>query len=310
MARREDIDTGIWNDPDFLALSPEAKLVYLHSFTNSRCGMAGLYMVISNAIQMETGLTAKRLDAALTELREARFVHYDGRWMWVRTRIKHLRSTGINIAKSIRSDVERAGTHEYAARLVHTYGDIDWMKGLLDPFKKALPNPLDPLDPLEGSQGRAGLLRSPNPAKTTAAPPVKFEDKIVPQPTLLIAEMLLADFNRAASTQYKPLNAKGQPTDALKRILGALTDDDRINGEVGRRMISAAFRSPWWQGQATTGVVFGPRTRERYLAEAMATNGPSLADDDEAYNAAASAFAGTTNGAPNGAHHHDPETTA
>lgn len=106
MSRREDIDNAVWSDPEFHGLSPNAKLVYLWSFTNPRCGMAGLYKVVLGAIALETGLAGADVSAALEELRQERFVFYDKGVLWVRTRVKHLRTKTPNIAKSIARDVE------------------------------------------------------------------------------------------------------------------------------------------------------------------------------------------------------------
>lgn len=167
MSRREDIDNAIWSDPDFLGLSVNAKLLYVWSFTNPRCGMSGLYKVTREAAAMETGLTPARLADALGELAEGRFVFYDGRWMWVRSRIKHLRSKSPNIAKSIRSDLEAAGEHEYARELAEKYRTLEWVGAVCEGFIGTLRNPSNPSNRSEGFQGkgRAGqLLEGPSSA--------------------------------------------------------------------------------------------------------------------------------------------------
>lgn len=160
MSRREDIDTAIWSDPDFLGFTPAAKLLYVWSFTNPRCGMSGLYKVVRQAIEMETGMGATRIHEALHELAEARFAYFDGRVLWVRSRIKHLRSKSPNIAKSIARDVEAIGAHEYALALLDRYHAIDWLERDLGTLHKTLRNPSNPSNPSEGSQGkgRAGEL--------------------------------------------------------------------------------------------------------------------------------------------------------
>jgi alpha-L-fucosidase len=100
VSRREDVDNSIWSDPDFYELSAAAKLVYLWSFTNQRCNMAGLYRVATGLICGETGLSEKRVQGALRELEDRRMVFYDGCVLWVRARVKHLRSHHDNIATS------------------------------------------------------------------------------------------------------------------------------------------------------------------------------------------------------------------
>lgn len=162
MSRREDIDTAIWSDPDFLGFTPAAKLLYVWTFTNPRCGMSGLYKVVRQAIEMETGMGAKRIQEALDELADARFAYFDGRVMWVRGRIKHLRSKSPNIAKSIGRDVEAIGAHEYTSDLLERYRSVDWLEGTLGTLYKTLGNPSNPSNPSEGVQGkgkgRAGEL--------------------------------------------------------------------------------------------------------------------------------------------------------
>lgn len=167
MSRREDVDTSIWSDPDFLGFSPAAKLVYVWSFTNPRCGMSGLYKVVRQAVEMESGVTGKRLDDAFAELAAARFVFFDGRVLWVRSRIKHLRSKSPNIAKSIARDVESMMSHDYAAELLRAYARTDWLATVLEPLLKTLPKGSDPSDGSERFQGRAGhgqLLEGPTSA--------------------------------------------------------------------------------------------------------------------------------------------------
>lgn len=160
MSRREDIDTAIWSDPDFLAFTPAAKLLYVWSFTNPRCGMSGLYKVVRQAVEMETGMGATRIEEALGELEEARFAFFDGRVMWVRSRIKHLRSKSPNIAKSIGRDIEAIGPHAYACQLLEMYASIGWLETVLEPLARVFRNPSNPSNPSEGSQGkgRAGEL--------------------------------------------------------------------------------------------------------------------------------------------------------
>jgi hypothetical protein len=56
VARREDFDNSLWSDPDFLVLSSDARLVYIWTWTNPRCGMAGIYKFAPSQAAAETGL--------------------------------------------------------------------------------------------------------------------------------------------------------------------------------------------------------------------------------------------------------------
>lgn len=129
MSRREDVDNAIWSDPDFEGLSPAAKLTYLWSFTNPRCGMAGIYQVSLRAVTFETGLSVEQAQAAMGELERHRFVFFDGKVLWIRARVKHLRSRHPNFAKSIWKDVERVASHPFAAWFLTLYGSDSWLDG-------------------------------------------------------------------------------------------------------------------------------------------------------------------------------------
>lgn len=128
MSRREDVDNAIWGDPDYLELSPHAKLLYLWSFTNPRCGMAGLYKVAPPQIVADTGLNDEQLGDALGELETGRFVFYDGRMVFVRSRVKHLRSRSGTMAQSVRRDVDAAGDHPFVGLFAAEYGEFPWLQ--------------------------------------------------------------------------------------------------------------------------------------------------------------------------------------
>jgi hypothetical protein len=102
MSRKEDVDTAIWGDEEFVdGLSPHAKLLYFWAFTNPLNGMAGLYKVPRSTMAAQTGLTGGEVEAALAELAERRFAFYEAGVMFVRARVKRLRQKSPQIAKSI-----------------------------------------------------------------------------------------------------------------------------------------------------------------------------------------------------------------
>lgn len=161
MSRREDVDNAIWSDPDFDAMTAEAKLLYLWSFTNQRCGMAGIYKVARRHMALETSVSDPILSRALAELEEARFVFYDGQVLWVRSRIKHLRTKTSQIARSIRKDVDKIDDdHPYKASLVEMYGDHQWLRDdlaeivLLEPEKQEIAPQAKSGEPPAGGSSR------------------------------------------------------------------------------------------------------------------------------------------------------------
>lgn len=129
MSRREDFDNAIWSDPDFLALSPQARWVFIWTWTNPRCGMAGIYKTAAVQAAMETGLTEAEVKSALVELGDAEFAFYEGNVLWVRSRVKHLRQKTPQIAKSIRNDLAKiADGHPLKAQFMATYKGHSWLR--------------------------------------------------------------------------------------------------------------------------------------------------------------------------------------
>jgi hypothetical protein len=160
VSRREDIDTGIYSDPDFTRLSPIARSVYIWSWTNSHCGMSGLYKIDRRLMEFETGWTSEQLTDALGELHGHKMVFYDDRVLYVKARVKKLRTKSPNIAKSIARDLENVGwEHEYVRAFMDRYSSIPWLAEHLSSERHGTPTeplrnpPANPSDPSEGVQG-------------------------------------------------------------------------------------------------------------------------------------------------------------
>lgn len=132
MSRHEDIDNAIWSDPDFLELSAHGKLVYIWSWTNPRCGMAGVYKVSLRQAALEVSLTVEEVEDALRELEAARFViHADG-VLFVRSRVRHLRQKTSQIATSIARDVAKLpDEHPVTRAWFEHYGAHAWLRRAL-----------------------------------------------------------------------------------------------------------------------------------------------------------------------------------
>lgn len=157
MSRREDIDNAIWEDPDFEQFSPETKLLYIWSFTNRRCGMAGIYKVSTRAMALDTKLGPEQITDALRELADARFAFYaeDKGVLWVRTRVKHLRTTSTSMATSIVRDLKAIGTrHPLSRAFLAEYAGDDWLGEHLREF-------LDQDPPITETEGSGRTPRVP-----------------------------------------------------------------------------------------------------------------------------------------------------
>lgn len=139
-ARREDILNTFWDDEAVDDLSNSAVLLYLWSFTNTRCGMSGVYACKRRAI-CDGRLPAKTLDRVLAELADARMLFYLDGWLWVRARVKHLSALNPNIARAILRDLRGLpSTHEFRAAFVSEYVNYVSLKTQLAKAEQA---PLD-----------------------------------------------------------------------------------------------------------------------------------------------------------------------
>ena len=139
MSRREDVDNAIWNDEDWVDLSPDAKLLYIWSFTNPACGMAGLYKAPRGLAVYQTGITPSRVDRATQELTQARFMFWVEGVIWVRARVKYLRTRTVQIATSIANDVAKiAEGHPLRVEFLEMYGDFEWLRENLSGMRNPL----------------------------------------------------------------------------------------------------------------------------------------------------------------------------
>jgi hypothetical protein len=139
VSRREDIDNAIWSDGDFVDLTADAKLLYFWSFTNPACGMAGLYKAPLGLASYQTGLTARRVDNATAELGNREFMYWVDGVIWVRSRVKYLRSRTTQIARSIELDVSKiAEGHPLRIGFLERYATDPWLAGNLSGMRNEL----------------------------------------------------------------------------------------------------------------------------------------------------------------------------
>jgi hypothetical protein len=139
VSRREDIDNAIWSDPEFVALTADAKLLYIWSFTNSSCGMAGIYKAPMGLAAYQTGLTERRVEKAAAELANARFMFWTDGVIWVRARVKHLRTRTSQIATSVANDVAKiAEGHPLRLGFLEEYGEYGFVAEKLAPLRNPL----------------------------------------------------------------------------------------------------------------------------------------------------------------------------
>lgn len=111
--------------------------------------------------------------------------------------------------------------------------------------------------------------------RVQAPPPVKYAGRKVPPMVVADAMRALDYFNERTGRRCQPFTGRGKPSESLSRIIGAMLDWPAVRIE-WRRMIDRCLADPWWDGPASTGVIFGPKVVERSLAMATALERPAV----------------------------------
>jgi hypothetical protein len=134
MARHEDIVNTIWDDLDHL--SDDGFMLYVWSFTNTKCGMAGIYPVTRRKL-VEGRFDDVRLTTALAELKEDDKLFYVDGVLWNKARVSRLsgydkRKISETIAKSIAKDLRAISpANSLHGRFIERYGSHPNLEGHL-----------------------------------------------------------------------------------------------------------------------------------------------------------------------------------
>lgn len=123
----------VWSRPSFKALSSDARLLYLWSWTNEKAALSGLYEAsprdLARALADSNGEPGeeleRRLAAALRELAAKPLVLYDDdAWViWVVGRVEHaLRSP--TVGKRMRMEYEECPASPLRGEFLATYGEM------------------------------------------------------------------------------------------------------------------------------------------------------------------------------------------
>jgi hypothetical protein len=261
VSRLEDVSTALWEDEDFDDLSAEAKLIYLWSFTNDRCGMSGVYRVKLKSIG-EGCLAPKKRDEVLAELADAGYLHYVDGWIWVRTRVKHLRTKGEKMARSVVRDIQRVPEdHPLRAAFLTHYVEKAWVsKWLVEAENEGLSIPHStPIDGLQGKGqglGKGSVVaveesKTPKDAPARTTPKPKVGSKVVTDAEYALATGTVAAFNEIFGTKLT--------TDPhLTPIVMRVREHPRMNAGHHRRVIGAVFAGDhWWKGTPGPKIIYG-----------------------------------------------------
>lgn len=155
MARHEDIVNTIWDDLDHLG--NDAFMLYVWSWTNTKCGMAGIYPVTRRTL-LEGRLEKDRLDAALAELEADDKLYYENGVLWNKARVSRLsgyekgRLSEV-IVRAIEKDLKQVDrSNPLFGRFIERYGSHPRLEGL-ETLSETVPRPSQPGSISGGSDG-------------------------------------------------------------------------------------------------------------------------------------------------------------
>lgn len=77
---------------------------------------------------------------------------------------------------------------------------------------------------------------------------------------------LLVEYNLQAGQRLGAFRHNGQPSEALKRITGAVLDHPDVDDVQWAEVVARTLAAPWWDGPPSVGCVFGPGVVDRNLA--------------------------------------------
>lgn len=175
-SRYEMLDNGCWADFDDVDLSMPATLLYLWTWANPKCGMGGIYRVTHRAMT-ESRVPLNEIPEAIAELERHRFVFYRDGWLWVRARVKRLKSGGGTVGTSIARDVGRCPVPElrrmflaeYVGSGLPTGADLD--AALREELGSLDAPSMPPHGPLDAPTGTASESEIRGPHDAPSMPP-------------------------------------------------------------------------------------------------------------------------------------------
>ena len=99
--------SALFDDPDFQALSADARLCLLVSRGCRQAGPAAIFICYPSVLMIQTGLPAPRVESALSELEIKGWIEREGSVLWIRNGLRYDPSMRLSDKKHLRS-VERA----------------------------------------------------------------------------------------------------------------------------------------------------------------------------------------------------------
>lgn len=131
------LSRSIWDNPDFAALTPESKLLYMYLISSKKLTACGVLDLMPGRWAGKLGLTRERLELAIRELSETRFVviDLDTDELLVRTFVRHgVTLTSWQMCKAMWKAVERIDSTKLRDALALALPPEAWTNEKVEPF--------------------------------------------------------------------------------------------------------------------------------------------------------------------------------
>ena len=130
MARYEEVETRIWDEPDMEGWPPYAKLLYVYLLTSPLShGTTGAYPITERQIRNHTNLKPRQIARAFAIMGK-RVRRYEGAWIWIVARFRHACKSPNHFRAAMRylgEEVPAALVGDFAG--VYTNSDVDTKYG-------------------------------------------------------------------------------------------------------------------------------------------------------------------------------------
>lgn len=226
MAEFAAVSDNILLDDEFLTLDPDHQHIWLVLTITPLGGRCGIFKDGVVALARQSGRSVDTVHQALGAFEERGWIERDGKYTWVRGRIKHKGWNKQWLTAALREAAEFSGKTTLAARCLARYeADVKPSRRKMEPSQPEMgPSPLN-----NNSKQNKAKQEDISPETATAAPgtPATSSKRLKPNtPTLKTALTRLPDPCRAAWEQFASMVASHNKTGTVaeSRLAGLLAD--------------------------------------------------------------------------------------
>lgn len=129
MKQFRTVRCDMWDGDDWFAeLEPDAKLVWIYTFTCGKSSPAGIYRIALRTIANETGISIERVRKIITAFQESGKLEYENGVIWPKTMRKHQigdLNPKDNLVKKIANDLADLPQSGIVARYMEYYRESE-----------------------------------------------------------------------------------------------------------------------------------------------------------------------------------------